>query len=140
MKRFYPQLDLKLIFKNSFSVGSFFRFKDRLPPSVLSNVVYKYSCAQCNAACIGETTRHLKTSIAEHRGLSNRTGLPISNPPNSTIRDHALKFNHTIDFSNFKIIHSCRPFDIKIAESILIDRHKPDLNSMDFSVPLNIIC
>ena len=36
---YFPQLNFKLIFKNDYSVESFFRFKDRVPTPMLSNVV-----------------------------------------------------------------------------------------------------
>ena len=69
-KRFYPQLDVKIIFKNKFSVSSFFNIKDQVPALVQSDLVYEYSCGQCDAKYIGETSRHLKTRLAEHKGLS----------------------------------------------------------------------
>ena len=103
-KRFYPQLDVKIIFKNKFSVSSFFNFKDKVPTLVQSDLVYEYSCGQCDARYIGETSRHLKTRLAEHKGLSNRTGKPLLNPPHSSIRDHALSTGHDISSDNFKVI------------------------------------
>ena len=103
-KRFYPQLDVKIIFKNSFSVSSFFNYKDKVLPLVQSSLVYKYSCGQCDATYIGETSRHLKTRLAEHRGLSNRTGKPLLNAPHSSILDHALYSGHDICTDNLKII------------------------------------
>ena len=40
IKRFYPQINLHLSFKNDFSIGSLFSYKDRIPSSMRSNVVY----------------------------------------------------------------------------------------------------
>ena len=31
VERFYPQIDLKIVFVNSFNIGSFFKFKDVVP-------------------------------------------------------------------------------------------------------------
>ena len=31
VRRFYPHVNLKCIFRNSFTIGSLFSFKDRLP-------------------------------------------------------------------------------------------------------------
>ena len=138
-KRFYPQLNVKIIFKNQFSVSSFFNFKDKVSTLVQSNLVYQYSCGQCDATYIGETSRHLKTRIAEHKGLSNRTGNPLLNPPHSSIRDHALNSGHEIPTDNFKIIFKSKPFETKIAESILIHKYKPSLNNMESSVKLNVL-
>ena len=80
IQRFYPHLNVRFSFKNSFNIASFFNFKDQLPFSVRSNVVYTYQCDRCPAVYCGETARHLKTRIAEHRGISARTGLPFKNP------------------------------------------------------------
>ena len=139
VKRFYPQIDLKFVFKNPFSVASFFKTKDRVSVLLRSNLVYKYSCGQCNATYYGETTRHLKTRIAEHKGLSSRTGLPLSNPSHSSIRDHALETGHDIINTNFNIIFQSSPCDTKTSESILIHKYKPSLNNKDSSVKLSIL-
>ena len=137
--RFYPQIDLRLIFKNSFKVANMFIFKDRTDDLLQSNVVYKYTCRQCNASYYGETTRHLKTRIAEHLGLSARTGQPVLNPSHSSIRDHSMETNHDINRDDFKIIFKTNHPDLKLAESILINRYNPSLNNSLSSVPLNIV-
>ena len=105
--KFYPQIDLKVIFENNNSVGSFFKYKDLLPDSVRSNIVYQYKCAQCEATYIGETTRHFSTRVAEHRGVSSRTGRLLMNSPNSNIFSHYLSSGHDIQSSDFKILFSC---------------------------------
>ena len=43
--KFYSHINLNVILKNSWSIGSFFRNKDIIPELVFINVVYKYSCA-----------------------------------------------------------------------------------------------
>ena len=107
---------------------------------MLSNVVYKYSCEQCSATYYGETSRHLRTRIAEHRGLSSRTGLPSANPLQRSIRDHCLETNHDLNSDNFSILYKSKSIndDIKIAESILIKRDEPCLNTNE-SLKLNIM-
>ena len=138
VRKFYPQINLNLIFTNNFSIKSFFPYKDKIPTSVLSNVVYKYTCEQCNATYYGETTRHLYTRINEHKGLSSRTGKPLINPPFSSIRDHSLLYGHGLESKNFSIIHKCvNPYDTRVSEAILINRDKPSLNNME-SFNLNI--
>ena len=39
-KRFYPQINLHLGFRNDFSIGSLFPHKDEIQSSMRSNVVY----------------------------------------------------------------------------------------------------
>ena len=139
VRKFYPQIHLNLIFKNNFSIESLFQYKDKIPTSVLSNVVYKYTCEQCSATYYGETTRHLRTRIAEHKGLSSRTGKPLTYPPFSSIRDHCLLYGHGLETKNFSIIHKCdNPYDTRVSESILINKDKPTLNTME-SFTLNIL-
>ena len=43
-----------------------FSVKDPVPLDLRSCVVYKFSCAGCNASYIGETSRRLSTHIREH--------------------------------------------------------------------------
>ena len=129
----------KIIFRNKFSVGSFFRTKDSIPSLVQSNLVYSYRCGQCDSTYYGETSRHLKTRIAEHKGLSNRTGKPITNPSHSSIRDHSLETGHELNSQNFKIIFRCNSLDLKISESILINQNQPNFNNMETSTNLSIL-
>ena len=67
----------KIKLRNLFSV------KDSVPPGLRSRVVYKFSCAGCNASYIGETTRHICTRVREHL-LSDKTShnyyISISSP------------------------------------------------------------
>jgi hypothetical protein len=139
VSQFYPQLVLRLCFRNMFTVGSFFHNKDRIPTLVRSNVVYWYQCGQCDATYCGETTRHLQTRIAEHRGVSARTGRSVASPLNSNIRDHSLNNDHVIQSENFKIISTSNSFDLRTVESIAIHKLNPSLNDHNSSVPLKIL-
>ena len=85
----YPHLQLKLIFSNGYTIGSFFRHKSRVPTSLLSNVIYNYKCSQCNATYIGETSRHLYSRYCEHLGVSPRTFKPVSSPLKSNGGDNS---------------------------------------------------
>ena len=138
IEKFYPHIQLNIIFQNNFSIKSFFPYKDSVPTSLLSNIVYKYTCEQCDATYYGETTRHLYTRIAEHKGLSPRTGNPVTYPAFSSIRDHCLLYDHDLKNSNFSVLQKCQnSANTKISESILINRDKPSLNNME-SFNLNI--
>ena len=137
-KKFYPQVDLRVRFRNDFTVGSFFKYKDMVDTLLRSNVVYEFSCGQGDATYIGETTRHLCTRIAEHRGVSIRTGKNLSSPK-SNIFKHFVDTGHTISAENFKIISNCTRENLKLTESIFIHDRKPNLNNMDSSTPLNIL-
>ena len=135
--KYYPQIDLKIIFVNSNSIGNFFSFKDRVQTLLQSNLVYRYTCPQCNACYVGETSRHLRTRIAEHRGLSPRTYKPVMKT-NSRIFDHYLETGHDVCESAFEKIISAK-FHLKTVESIVIKKLNPKLNTQNSSVPLNIL-
>ena len=55
IRRFYGCFSLKIIFRNTSRIKSFFPYKDRLSRSLRSKVVYKASCWDCNAFYIGKT-------------------------------------------------------------------------------------
>ena len=132
IRRFYPQINLNIIFRNDFSIQNFFPYKDKVPVNILSNIVYKFKCEQCDATYYGETKRHLQTRIAEHKGIYPITGKSVPNPQNSKIMEHAIDKNHPIKNQNFSILFKSKfPYDHKIAESLLIKRDAPDLNSID---------
>ena len=51
------------VFPPSLTIQNFLSFKDKLPISLVSSVIYKYSCGQCSATYIGETRKQLKVSV-----------------------------------------------------------------------------
>ena len=64
-QRYCTNIEIKLAF-SSFKIGSMFSVKDPIPLDLCSRVVYKFSCAGCNACYIGKTSRHLSTLVREH--------------------------------------------------------------------------
>ena len=127
--RYYPQIDLKLIFTNKLSVGSLFKYKESLPASLRSGVIYSYQCALCNECYTGSTTRQLQCRIAEHMGRSVRTGRHLSKSPISAIYDHSFKSGHAISKDNFKIIdRHDNVSQLRLLESLYIFKTKPTLN------------
>ena len=49
INRNLPFCKIKVIFKSTTRFSNFFRFKDKVPSNLRSNVVYKFSCGRCNA-------------------------------------------------------------------------------------------
>ena len=47
--KFYPHVSIRFIITPSVTIKNFFSFKDKLPISLVSSVIYKYSCGQCSA-------------------------------------------------------------------------------------------
>ena len=88
--RFYPQFKIICCFKSSFTIGSMFKFKDRLPHLLMPSVIYQYSCRQCSSSYVGQTVKQFKVRISQHQGRSCRTGNYLTCPKNSKILEHSL--------------------------------------------------
>ena len=70
----YPHLNLRLLFTNSGTVSSFFRFDDRVQTELDSNTIYLFKFRQCSAQYyVGESSRHIFTRVYDHKGISCRT-------------------------------------------------------------------
>ena len=139
--KYFNDLTIRFVFTNSFTIGSFFNYKDKLPLGMLSSVVYCFSCVQCTSEYVGMTSRPLYCRIAEHAGRSYRTNRPISNPCHSSIRTHTESTcGSPINLDNFKILCSANNFnDLRILESLHIFKRHPILNNTDSSYPLTFI-
>ena len=114
-------LDIKLVF-STFKLRNMFSMKDSVPQGLHSRVVYKFSCAGCNASYIGETTRHLRTHAREHL-LSDKS---------SHVYRHLQSSRACHDSCNtegFTILDSAASkFQIKIKEALHIKWENPILN------------
>ena len=136
--RRFPHLNLRIAFRNDFSIGSLFRHKERLESSLSSDVVYEYNCALCNECYIGSTARQYGCRISEHRGVSVRTGAPSTKQPSSAIYDHSFETGHQLLPRSFKILDRCREANqLRTLEALYIYRKIPTLNSglpVDLSV------
>jgi hypothetical protein len=140
LSTFFVHIDFNIIMVNKFTVGSMFRFKDRLPDCMRSNVVYKFSCAQCASEYVGSTTRTLRTRVAEHAGRSFRTGTLLTHPPHSSVRSHAESCDVPVRDAHFSVLATTsNNLDLRIFESLLICKLKPKLNDMQSAFPLKIV-
>ena len=137
---YFPQVNLKLSFINNFKLRNFTNHKDKFPILWTSDVVYKYKCAICGNCYLGSTTRSLALRISEHQGRSFRTNQNLARPPQSTIRNHSEGLcNKQVEENEFSIIYKGKSItEIRIAESILIQTMKPELNIDESSVPLRV--
>ena len=139
LSKFYPYLNSKVVLSNHFTIRTFFRYKDKIPKQSRSGLVYKYSCASCQASYVGSTYQRLFTRVAQHQGKSHRTGQMLSNPTVSSIRDHALACDTPFSVDNFVILGSNSSFpDLRILESLYILRMRPKINDMSSAYPLNV--
>ena len=58
-------LEIKLVF-TTFKLRNIFSVRDFVPTDLCSCVIYKFTCACCNACYIGETSCHFSTRLREH--------------------------------------------------------------------------
>ena len=135
IKKYYPNIQLRVIFRSPKRIGSLFPFKDRFPVSMRSSVIYKFQCPGCHASYYGKTSRNLITRCREHLGI-NKAGLEVKGS-SSAIRDHINQSGHAASVNDFSILDRANnEFDLLIHESLLILRDRPELNSQQSSIPL----
>ncbi len=144
-RKYLPQVDCKVIFKPSVRVCNFFPFKDKIPKSLKSCVLYNFQCSACNSSYYGKSIRHLKTRACEHLGISECTGKfsSTSSVCNSAVWDHItagpLDCFSQASLDSFSVLASATcDFHLKIKESLLIQCDKPNLNVNVASLPLKL--
>ena len=133
----YPQVNLRVLYKSNTTIGSNFSHKDKTPKETLSNLIYKYTCECCQAFYIGKTDLQFACRIANHMGVSARTGDKLGVKPASDIREHCLKCKVHVKVENFTILD--RLYDrcgILILESLHQKNKKPTIGIQQQSTPL----
>ena len=139
--KYYPQIKPIIIFHNQFKISSFINHKEKLQKTFDSMVVYLFTCSRCQLGYIGSTKKCIFSRFQEHRGISSRTGRPLSRPLQSSIRDHCDTIcKCTFSLEDFTILYRGQfENEIRIAESILIKNRNPELNLETSSFPLKIV-
>ena len=141
LSKYFKDKSFKIVLVNMFTIGSFFRCKDRFPRLMQSSLVYKYCCARCASCYVGSTVRNLYMRVAEHAGKSYRTGVRLSHPPHSAVRDHAeADCDERVSEDSFTILGTAKNSqDLRLLESLYIFKLKPSLNDYPSAIPLNIV-
>jgi len=89
-----------------------------------NNVIYKISCNDCDASYVGQTKRQLKTRLKEHKH-----NLKQDFSKHSVISEHIVKYNHSFDWDNTKIMDRDSNYYKRIvSEMIHIKEQKKGLN------------
>ena len=116
-----PFCKLKVLFKSSLRLGTLFNFKDHIPKTLLSGVVYKLSCGGCNATYIGKIKRHFKKRVSEHIGVSALTGKVLKGQQSESVRDHMLDLDHVVNLDDFILMTPDNSdYLLQIKESLFI--------------------
>ena len=89
---------------------------------------------------IGSTCSRLHTRVSEHAGVSPRTGLPLSSPQQSCYtRSHYNMQKKRLSIQLFKIGTINSNFELRILESLHINKNKPVIYRNISSYPLEIV-
>ena len=140
ISKYYAKASFRIILTNKFTIGSFFNYKNKLPLHMCSSLVYKFCCVQCTSEYVGMTTRTLGIRVDEHKGVSFRTGVRLTSPPHSAVREHSKSCGAAVDIDSFRVLStSSYELDLRILESLFIFKIKPDLNNQLSSYPLSIV-
>ena len=115
------EIDARFIFE-TFKIGCYFSCKDSVPKSLISHVVYHFSCAGCGVCYVGETTRHFEQRVKEH----------LSTDTSSAVFKHLEENSHCRNVCNnncFSILDRAHTrFQLCVKEALYIKMKKPILN------------
>ena len=141
-KKIVPFANLKVVFKTPRRLSSCFSFKDKFPKSLMSGVIYKYTCAECNLSYVGSTKRYWEKRLEEHSHISARTGKPLSGlqvfAPLQHVKSNCCSAR-SVSRDNFTIIgRENDSYLLQVKESIFINKLRPVLNNNITSVPLHL--
>ena len=122
IKRFCKEnIDVKLVF-GATKISSYFSPKDHIPKCFASNVVYKYTCQECNSCYVGRTHKYFDTRCTEHLGSDS----------NSSIYKHHQNKKRCADKNNkksFEILDYAKTeFELALKEAMHIKWVNPNLN------------
>ena len=138
--RFYPSVELNIIYRRGFIIANMFNYKDKFPLSCRSMVVYYTQCKNCgpSEAYIGKTV-----NTVYERFFASGTGHLSANNKNSALIDHMVKTgNPECDFvfDDVKILDT-GSYDeqIRFIESILLKYDKQNLNTCERSIELQLV-
>ena len=135
-------LMMMLFYKTTRRLSSCFPFKDKFPKSLVSGVIYRYTCAECNLGYVGCTKRFWEKRLEEHLHVSGLTGKPLTGmavfAPLQHVRSDSCPVRK-ISREDFSIIgHEKDPYLVQVKESIIIKTTRPKLNGNVASVPLHM--
>ena len=119
-------------------MSSCFRFKDAIPRSLLSGIIYEYKFPRCNSRYIGSTYRYWEKRLGEHFHMSALTGKPLKGLQSFAPMLHA-KGKCCINNSSkdFRIIGREKDRHlIRLKESMFINHFKPSLNTKEDNAEL----
>ena len=138
VRKFYPTVDVKIVFKRGLRLSNMFNFKDKFPIKCSSCIVYYIQCSKCEqrSAYIGKT----KNTLYERFYGSNGHLNPQTDK--SALIEHIVASGDpecSFDFNTVKILdHADNDRRLRIVESIYCKFEKQSLNTQEYSYPLKL--
>ena len=114
-----------MIWTPTTKLQSIFSNKTQIPLPVQSNVVYQIPCSHkdCSLCYRGETKRHVKTRVSEHKTKVN------TRCTHNALACHYMETGHMPDWDNIKIIDRATNWYIrKIKEALHIQKDNESYN------------
>ena len=118
--------------------------KDKVDPADKTDCIYEIPCKNCNYTYIGETGRKFSTRLKEHKKEAERLASKSKNftrqarkqslgeQSKSAIADHALQYNHVIDWDGAKVLQmECDSGARYIRESLWIRKRGTKVMNRD---------
>ena len=137
MSKHMKFVKLRVIFQTNNRLKNYFRFKDFIPETLRSSLLYKFLCGSCTACYIGKTYRHFKVRVSEHQGVFPRMSKPVKGTLSTSVRDHMLVCDHKVVHEDFKFLgNESSRYLLEFKESLFIKRDKPSLNKNLYSQEL----
>ena len=137
MSKYMKFCKLRVIFQTNNKLKNYFHFKDFVPETLPSSLIYKFLCGSCTASYIGKTSRHFKVTVSEHQGVSPRIGKPVKGTLSTSVRDHMLVCDHKVVHEDFKFLgNESSRYLLKLKEGLFIKRDNPLLNKNLYSQEL----
>ncbi|KAL5248218.1 hypothetical protein ACHWQZ_G017410 [Mnemiopsis leidyi] len=140
VQKFYPSVQLKVVFRRGFRISNLFNYKDKFPIACRSMIVYYIQCKKCgpSQAYIGKTIN----SLYERFHASGTGHLHLNNIESALLK-HCVESNDpecAFHFDDVKILESGR-FDeeIRFIESILLKYDRQNLNTCERSIELKVV-
>ena len=99
------------------------RPKDREDTEDQAGVVYQISCKDCPAQYVGQTGRHLRDRLKEHKRATTR-GYELE----SGVAEHVMDTNHEIDWSVKVLDRDSNQRKRLVREAVWIRKTHPSMN------------
>ena len=94
----------RVIVQTNNKLRNYFIFKDFVPETLRSSLVYKFSYRSCTVSYIGYTYRHFKVRVLENEDVSPRRIKPGKGALSSSVMCHMLVCGNKVVHEDFKFL------------------------------------